>query len=43
MGVIRSELIGRGGCQVVSLIIFYSDDPSLNPANVSKFCCVKFA
>ena len=28
---------GRGGGQVVSVLAFYSDDPSLNPAEVYNF------
>ena len=29
--------MGRGGGQVVSVLAFYSDDPSLNPADVYNF------
>ena len=29
----------RGGGQVVSVPTFYSDDPSLNPAEVYSFFC----
>ena len=32
---------GRGGGQVVSVLAFYSDDPSSNPAEASSFS-VKF-
>ena len=28
---------GRGGGQVVSMLAFYSDDPSSNPAEVCSF------
>ena len=28
---------GRGGGQVVSVLAFYSDDPSLNPADAYSF------
>ena len=30
----RFKKMGRGGCQVVSVLTFYSDDPSPNPAEV---------
>ena len=31
--------MGRAGGQVVSVVAFYSDDPSLNPAvNFCKIC-----
>ena len=30
-------LLGRGGGQVVSVLAFYSDDPSSNPAEVYNF------
>ena len=29
--------MGRGGGQVVSMLAFYSDDPSSNPAEVYNF------
>ena len=29
--------MGRGGGQVVSVLTFYSDDPSSNPADASSF------
>ena len=29
--------MGRGGGQVVSVLAFYSDDPSSNPAEVYNF------
>ena len=29
--------MGRGGGQVVSVLAFYSDDPSSNPAEVYSF------
>ena len=32
-------LLGRGGGQVVSVLDFYSDDPSSNPADVHSFFC----
>ena len=34
--------MSRGGGQVVSVIAFYSDDPSSNPADITVFS-VKFA
>ena len=45
---IKSEIIdakgyylGRGGGQMVSVLDFYSDDPSLNPAEAySLFCTI---
>ena len=36
--------LGRGGGQVVSVLTFYLDDPSLNTAelyNISINCCLK--
>ena len=36
--------MGRGGGQVVSMLVFYSDDPSLNPAEAysfSEILCLK--
>ena len=33
--------LGRGGGQVVSVLAFYSDDPSSNPAEVYNFFSVK--
>ena len=33
--------MGSGGGQVVSVLAFYSDDPSSNPAEAYSFC-VKF-
>ena len=30
-------MLGRGGGQVVSMLAFYSDDPSSNPAEVYNF------
>ena len=35
-GVIVATM-GRGGGQVVSVLAFYSDDPSSNPAEVYNF------
>ena len=32
---------GRGGGQMVSMLAFYSDDPSSSPAEVNDFSCVK--
>ena len=32
-------VVGRGGGQVVSMLDFYSDDPSSNPADVYSFFC----
>ena len=34
--------LGRGGGQVVSVLAFYSDDPSSNPADACSFFCKKF-
>ena len=34
---ITSTLLGRGGGQVVSVLAFYSDNPSSNPAEVYNF------
>ena len=36
--------MGRGGGQVVSVLAFYSDNPSLNPAEAysSYFCKILF-
>ena len=31
--------MGRGGGQVVSVLAFYSNDPSLNPAEDYSFNC----
>ena len=36
------ERWGRGGGQVVSVLTFYSNDPSLNPADVRSFYCKLF-
>ena len=33
------EYRGRGGGQVVSVLAFYSDDQSLNPADTFSFFC----
>ena len=33
----KSCFLGRGGGQVVSVLNFYSDDPSSNPADVYSF------
>ena len=33
------EFGGRGGGQVVSVLAFYSNDPSSNPADASSFFC----
>ena len=33
----KSLCLGRGGGQVVSVLAFYSDDPSSNPAEVYNF------
>ena len=32
----KNILLGRGDSQVVSVLAFYSDDPSLNPDDVRK-------
>ena len=40
MGIIpvpKLTQLGRGGGQVVSVLAFYSDDPSSNPAEVYNF------
>ena len=34
--------MGRGGDQVVLVLAFYSDNPSLNPAETYSFFSVKF-
>ena len=31
-------MVGRRGGQVVSVVAFYSDDPSSNPAEDINFC-----
>ena len=31
--------MGRGGGQVVSMLGFYSDNPSLNPSEAYSFFC----
>ena len=33
----RFKKMGRGGCQVVSVLTFYSDDPSSNPTEAYSF------
>ena len=35
--IIRMDSLGLGGGQVVSVLAFYSDDPSSNPAEVYNF------
>ena len=35
----KYHCIGRGGCQVVSVLAFYSDDPSSIPAEACSFFC----
>ena len=35
--VIKLFWMGRGGGQVVSMVTFYSDDPSSNPADAYRF------
>ena len=32
--------MGRGGGQVVSVLVFYSDYPSLNPADTYSFLLI---
>ena len=32
-------VLGRGGGQVVSVLAFYSNDPSLNPTEAYSFVC----
>ena len=34
--------VGRGGGQVVSMLAFFSDDPSSNPADAYSFFCKNF-
>ena len=34
---VKQEKVGRGGGQVVSVLAFYSDDPSSNPAEIYNF------
>ena len=36
---IKKNKLGRGGGQVVSVLAFYSDDPSSNPADAYGFFC----
>ena len=33
----KHKILGRGGGQVVSMLAFYSDDPSPNPAEILNF------
>ena len=33
----KQVLVGRGGGQVVSVLAFYSNDPSSNPADAYSF------
>ena len=35
---ISKAMVGRRGGQVVSVVAFYSDDPSSNPAEDINFC-----
>ena len=35
----RVNDLGRGGGLVVSVLAFYSDDPSSNPVEAHSFCC----
>ena len=37
LNVVKLLFMGRGGGQVVSVLAFYSDNPSLNPARVYNF------
>ena len=37
IGNTKKLFLGRGGGEVVSVLAFYSDDPSSNPAKVYKF------
>ena len=37
--IAQSGHTGRGGGQVVSVLAFYSDDPSSNPADAYTFFC----
>ena len=39
MGIKNQPSLGRGGDQVVSVLAFYSDDPSSNPAEAYSFFC----
>ena len=34
-------MVARGGGQVVSVLTFYSSDPSLTPAETYSFFCIK--
>ena len=34
------KILGRGGGQVVSVLAFYSDDPSSNPADAYVFSVI---
>ena len=37
--IFKQKYSGHGGGQVVSMLAFYSNDPSLNPADAYSFCC----
>ena len=37
LNVVKLLFMGRGGGQVVSVLAFYSDNPSSNPAEVYNF------
>ena len=37
--VMTNFTVGRGGGQVVSMLTFYSDDPSSNPTEAYSFFC----
>ena len=39
---LKFVVVGRGGGQVVSVLAFYSDDPSPNPVVAYNFFCIKF-
>ena len=39
LGSFEHISLGRGGGQVVSVLAFYSNDPSSNPAEAYSFSC----
>ena len=39
VGIKKWSSLGRGGGQVVSVLVFHSDDPSSNPADAYIFFC----
>ena len=38
IGNTKKLFLGRGGGEVVSVLAFYSDDPSSNPVKILKIC-----